>query len=210
MLKPSSGVINLEDKRKYTATLTSDAFLYYELKQVLKLKVQGISDEQIRKKVMEENLFQYKSKRSLKRLLSSVMRRVKVLDDYLINMVVNDPMETGKLVNLYAIMKTSRLFYEFMNEVVREKFEYNDMVLEKKDVNSFFRHKAEQSEIVAKWTDNTISKLKQVILKILTDAGVLESPKTGKLNRIIMPVELKRHLIEIGDIDYVIAMGEKI
>ncbi len=200
----------MEDKRKYTATLTSDAFLYYELKQVLKLKVQGISDEQIRKKVMEENLFQYKSKRSLKRLLSSVMRRVKVLDDYLINMVVNDPMETGKLVNLYAIMKTSRLFYEFMNEVVREKFEYNDMVLEKKDVNLFFRHKAEQSEIVAKWTDNTISKLKQVILKILTDAGVLESPKTGKLNKIIMPVELKSHLIEIGDIDYVIAMGEKI
>nr|WP_307742513.1 DUF1819 family protein [Caldicellulosiruptor sp. DIB 104C] len=203
-------MINLEDKRKYTATLTSDAFLYYELKRVLKLKVQGISDEQIRKKVMEENLFQYKSKRSLRRLLSSVMRRVKVLDDYLINMVVNDPMETGKLVNLYAIMKTSRLFYEFMNEVVREKFEYNDMVLEKKDVNLFFRHKAEQSEIVAKWTDNTISKLKQVILKILTDAGVLESPKTGKLNKIIMPVELKSHLIEIGDIDYVIAMGEKI
>ncbi|WP_271628815.1 DUF1819 family protein [Caldicellulosiruptor sp. DIB 104C] len=200
----------MEDKRKYTATLTSDAFLYYELKRVLKLKVQGISDEQIRKKVMEENLFQYKSKRSLRRLLSSVMRRVKVLDDYLINMVVNDPMETGKLVNLYAIMKTSRLFYEFMNEVVREKFEYNDMVLEKKDVNLFFRHKAEQSEIVAKWTDNTISKLKQVILKILTDAGVLESPKTGKLNKIIMPVELKSHLIEIGDIDYVIAMGEKI
>lgn len=192
----------------YTATLTSDAFLYYELKQVLKLKIQGFCDEEIRKVVIDENIFQYKSKKSASRLLSSVMRRVRILDDYLINTIINEPMEVGKIVNLYAIMKTNRLFFEFMNEVIREKLQYNYEVLEKKDINIYFTEKSEQSEIVAGWSEMTIGKLKQVILKILTEVGIVENIKTCKLSRLIVPPELKEHLIGLGDKIYIQAMGE--
>lgn len=193
---------------EYTATLTSDAFLYYELKQVLKLKKQGLSEVEIRKFVLEDNIFQYKSKKSASRLLSSVMRRVRVLDDNLINMIVNEPMEVGKIVNLYSIMKTSRLFFEFMNEVIREKLEFNYEVLEKKDINIFFTAKAEQSETVAGWSEETIGKIKQVILKILSEIGIVENIKTCKLSRLIVPPELKEYLIGVGDKIYLQAMGE--
>ena len=195
---------------QYSATLTSDAFLYYELKQVLKLKIQGLKDNEIRKSVMEENIFQYKSKESTSRIISSVMRRVKVLDDYLINLIINEPMEVGKIINLYSIMKTSRLFFEFMNEVIREKLEFNYEILEKKDINIFFTAKAEQSEIVSGWSEVTKNKLKQVILKILSEVGILENVKTGKLNRLIIPPELKEYMLDIGDKVYLQAMGEHI
>lgn len=200
----------MNNEFEYTATLTSDAFLYYELKQVLKLKAQGFSDAQIRETVIEDNIFQYKSKKSASRLLSSVMRRVRILDNELINMIIEEPMEVGKIVNLYIIMKTSRLFFEFMNEVIREKIEYNYELLEKKDINIFFTAKAEQSEIVAGWSDVTARKLKQVILKILSEVGIVEDIKTGKLSRLIIPPELKDYLIKIGDKGYIQAMGEHI
>ena len=200
----------MNNEFEYTATLTSDAFLYYELKQVLKLKTQGLSDAQIRETVIEDNIFQYKSKKSASRLLSSVMRRVRILDNELINMIIEEPMEVGKIVNLYIIMKTSRLFFEFMNEVIREKIEYNYELLEKKDINIFFTAKAEQSEIVAGWSDVTARKLKQVILKILSEVGIVEDIKTGKLSRLIIPPELKDYLIKIGDKGYIQAMGEHI
>jgi hypothetical protein len=164
----------MKSELKYSASLTSDAFLYYELKQVLKLKIDGFSDKEIRDKVINENIFQYKSKESSKRLISSIFTRIKVLDDTLIKMLLEEPMDTGKIINLYTIMKTSRLFYDFMNEVVREKLEFNYDVLEKKDINIFFTGKAEQDEIVARWSETTKRKLKQVILKILSEANILE------------------------------------
>lgn len=200
----------MANKLGYSATLTSDAFLYYELKQVLKLKKKGLCDTEIRKLVLEDNIFQYKSKKSQSRLLSSVMRRVRILDDNLIDMVINEPIEVGKIVNLYSIMKTSRLFFEFMNEVVREKFEFNYEVLEKKDINIFFTSKSEQSETVADWSEETIGKIKQVIFKILYEVEIVENIKTGKLNRLIIPPELKEYLIALGDKIYLQAMGEQI
>lgn len=200
----------MKSELKYSASLTSDAFLYYELKQVLKLKIDGFSDKEIRDKVMNENIFQYKSKESSKRLISSIFTRIKALDDILIKMLLEEPMDTGKIINLYTIMKTSRLFYDFMNEVVREKLEFNYDVLEKKDINIFFTGKAEQDEIVAGWSETTKRKLKQVILKILSEANILDDTKSCKLSRLIIPIELKDYIIDLGDKEYIKAMGEHV
>ncbi|MCG5252481.1 MULTISPECIES: DUF1819 family protein [Brevibacillus] len=192
----------------YSATLTGASFMFYEFKQVVSLKMQGLEDSQIRERVLTENLFQYQVKASLKRSLPSVLRRVAVLDDTLRKMVLEESLESGKIINLYAIMKTDRLFFEFMNEVIREKLESNDYFLEKKDLNLYFTSKAEQDAGVAGWTEQTVQKLKNVIQRILLESGILKDKKTGELNRLLMDEQLKRHFINIGDIAYVKAMGE--
>lgn len=192
----------------YSATLTGASFMFYEFKQVVSLKVQGLEDSQIRERVLTENLFQYQVKASLKRSLPSVLRRVAILDDTLRKMVLEDSLETGKIINLYAIMKTDRLFFEFMNEVIREKLESDNYFLEKKDLNLYFTSKAEQDAGVAGWTEQTVQKLKNVIQRILLESGILKDKKTGELNRLLMDEQLKRHFINIGDIAYVKAMGE--
>jgi len=192
----------------YSASLTSDTFLYYELKQVLKLKEQGLTDNQIRNMVVTENIFQYKSRKSAIRIVSSIFRRVKILDDYLINLVLNGSLDVGKTVNLYTIMKTSRIFFEFMDEIVRVKLENKDDFIEKKDINIFFAAKVEQSEIAAKWSATTIGKLKQVILKILSQMGIIEDVKECRIIRLLIAPELAEHLVRVGDKSYLLAMGE--
>ncbi|ALS23768.1 DUF1819 family protein [Paenibacillus naphthalenovorans] len=193
---------------EYSATLTGASFLFYEFKQVVSLKIQGLGDSEIRERVLAENLFQYSVKASMTRSLPSVLRRVGVLDDTLRSMVLEESMETGKIINLYAIMKTDRLFFEFMNEVIREKLETDNYLFEKKDLNLYFTSKAEQDAGVAGWTEQTVNKLKQVFVKILYEAGILKDKKTGELNRLLIDEQLKRHFINIGDIAYVKAMGE--
>ncbi|MFX4301249.1 DUF1819 family protein [Alicyclobacillus tolerans] len=198
----------MPERSKYSCTLTGASFLFFELKQVVLLKEQGLQDSEIREKVRTENLFGYKVKSSIKRSLPSVLRRINALDDTLRRIVVEKSLETGKIINLYAIMKTDRLFFEFMNEVIRDKFERGDYHLERKDVNVFMTAKSEQSETVAAWTEKTLDKLKQAYIKVLVDSGVARDRKTGALNRILMDEELKRHLVGIGDKAYVKAMGE--
>ena len=100
-------------EQKY-ATYTGDQFLFFELKEVLKLKKEGLDDKSIREKVKKENLFQYTSQSSVARVLPPVIKRANILDNILINMVLEEDSQTGKLINLYAMMKSNRLFFEFM------------------------------------------------------------------------------------------------
>lgn len=199
----------MEQNKEYSGKLTGESFLLYEFKIVAKLKKEGFSDKYIRKMVLEENLFQYKFKSSITRRLTPLLQRVNIIDDTLIDMLIDDPLGNGVVINLYAIMKNDRLFFEFMNEVVKEKLQNTYEIIEKKDINIYFEQKAEQNEIITKWSDATIQKLKQVIKKILSEAKVINL-KTGEVHKLIMSQELKEYLIKIGDKKYVVAMGESL
>lgn len=197
------------NNKEYSAKLTGESFLLYEFKIIAKLKREGFSDKDIRKIVLEENLFQYKFKSSITRRLTPLLQRVNVLDNTLIDILIDDPLVDGVVINLYSIMKNDRLFFEFMNEVVKEKLQNNSEIIEKKDINIYFEHKAEQNEEITKWSDATIQKLKQVIKKILSEAKILNL-KTGEVHKLIMSQGLKEYLVKKGDAKYVLAMGENL
>lgn len=198
------------DNRVYSGKLTGESFLLYELKIVAKLKKEGYTDKEIRKMVLEENLFQYKFTSSISRRLTPLIQRINLLDEKLIDRLIEDPLGDGIVINLYSIMKNDRLFFEFMNEVMKEKLKSNNEVLEKKDINIFIEIKIEQNEDIASWSEATINKIKQVIRKILIEAKVVEDIKSGRVKKIIMSHWIKNYLSKLGEEKYILAMGEKI
>lgn len=193
---------------EYSSSLNGASFLLFELKQVARLKQKGFSSKEIRKKVVEENLFQFESKGRINRTLPSIMRRAEALDQFLIDYLIEGSNEMAKVINLYAIMKTDRLFFEFMDEVISEKFRNNNFSIEKKDINLFFASKAEQSEKVASWSSINTEKLKRAFMQVLYESGILKNRKGNEINRLIIDDELKQHLIQIGEKKYLEAMGE--
>jgi len=136
-----------------------------------------------------------------------VMRRLEVINKTLAAMILEDSVVDQKVLNLYAIMKTDILFFEFMDEVIREKFRVNDYVLEKKELNLFFTEKAEQSERVSAWSEINIEKLKRAYMQVLIESGVVRDRKTGELNRLLINERVKEHLRHSGDNEYIEAMG---
>lgn len=193
---------------EYSSSLNGASFLLFELKQVVKLQQKGLSHQEIRKKVVEENLFQFENKGRINRTLPSVMRRAKVIDSTLGTLMLEGSVEMSKVINLYAIMKTDLLFYEFMDEVIREKLQSNNYLIEKKDINLFFTTKSEQSEKVASWSTINIEKLKRAYMQVLFESGFLKERRGNELNRLIIDEQIKDHLIRIGDSKYIRAMGE--
>lgn len=194
---------------QYSASLTGAGFMLYEFKQVAKLKNEGYSDQDIRKKVIEENLFEHKKISSVKRGLPYIIRRVNTLNDEIRNMLMTEPIETQKIINVLAIMKTDRLFFEFMNEVIREKIQASDYHFERKDINLFFSIKIEQDETLASWSDETIKRLKQGHQKILLETGMLRDLKSGELNRLYVDEQLRRQFNYIDGKKYLRALGEE-
>lgn len=191
---------------QYSASLTGEPFLFYESRQVARLKLAGLSDKEIRTEIKNHNLFQYATEKSIPKRSNAALKRVNALDEVMLTYLAEKPSATARLINLYAIMKTNRLMLELVSEVIGEKFASN-MPLEKKDLNEFFLMKREQSQEVAAWKDLTIKKLKQVLLRILKESGILDESDSGRLHRISLEPEVVGHFAESGELHLLKFMG---
>lgn len=170
---------------EYRLGLTAEPFLYNESKTLAILVEKGESKEEIKKKVLEDNIFQHKKIESSKRSFLPVWSRVEILNKDLLNLFINSDTNTSKLILLYAIMKTDRLVFEFINEVYKDKILLMQEVITNNDFDFFYEQKAMQSSILLKASDSTKAKLKQVVFKIMLDAGIIE--KSGKDKKITKP-----------------------
>lgn len=157
-----------------------------ETKKVTGLLLQGFNDYEIRKKVTEENILQINNLTRRKEVAAVILNRLSILDEFLLKQIQHNSVETSKAIVLYSIMKTDRLFYEFIHEVIYEKILIRNLLLKDSDLENYFETKKTQSEIVASWKEYTIYKLKQVYKRVLFEAGLLQREKQH--HTIIIPI----------------------
>lgn len=187
---------------KYRSTIKARSYLYLELKKAANLYLEGFSLDDIKQKALDENIFLLNSKNRIKEIASTISERLQALDETLLHKLTKGNLETSKQIALYAILKTDRLFFEFMQEVYREKYLIKDYIITDKDFSIFFREKAEQDRRVAGWTDYTFYKLKQVYKRVLIEAGFVKKNNKN--------IEIIRPLMEQDIIDYLNKKGDGI
>ena len=184
----------------YVASLTREPFLFYEMRSTAKLMAAGLSEEAIVKDIVEQNLFQYPTEKSITRMAKACIKRLHALgDESLIAMIASQPTDVAKQICLYAMMKQSRLIWEFMLTVIAEKYRLRDMSFGKIDFNTFFMRLQEQNDTVASWSDTTITKLKQIITRVLVETEYLDSIKADHLNPVWLHPALENAIRSNGD-----------
>ena len=167
----------------YIASLTREPFLFYEMRSTAKLMSEGFSDDAVVKEIVEQNLFQYPTEKSITRMAKACIKRLHALeDDSLVSAIASQPTDVAKQICLYALMKQSRLVWEFMLTVIGEKYRLRDTSFGKIDLNTFFMRLQEQNDTVASWSDTTITKLKQIIARVLVETEYLDNLKADHLN----------------------------
>ncbi|MDB2123805.1 DUF1819 family protein [Clostridium paraputrificum] len=192
---------------EYKSTIKSRPYLYKETKKAAILINTGVELDKIKSKSLEENIFQLESESRKKEVASIITTRLKAVDKFVIDKIENSNIETSKILVLYAIIKTDRLFFEFINEVYKEKVLLKDLFIRDKDFNIFFQNKMEQSEKVASWTEYTFKKLKQVYIRILFESGLILNQKGDREIKVpIIDSEVKEYLYSIGDKVYLNAI----
>ena len=184
----------------YNGTLTAEKFLFYEMKIVSRLYLEGKSVEEIIDCVKLDNLFQYPTERKISKFVRACHRRIVALDnENLVHEVANAPVDVARQINLYAMMRYNRLVREFMEGLIGEKYRLQDFSYTKKDINVFFSRLQEQNDQVAAWSGQTVAKLKQVLTKCLVETEMLDSFNDTTLNPIFISAELKKGIRENND-----------
>jgi len=193
---------------QYNGCLTAEQFLFYEMRIVSKLYAQAMPIEEIVDTIKRDNLFQYPTERQISRLSRACYKRLVALNNkVLTDELATAPFEVAKQINLYAMMCYNRLVREFMINLVGEKYRLQDYSYTRKDLNVFFSQLQEQNDDVAGWSENTITKLKQVLTKCLIETEMLDNARSTTLNTILISEELENGIQANNDLNALAAFN---
>ncbi|MFT9494749.1 DUF1819 family protein [Anaerosolibacter sp.] len=185
---------------KYSSGLVSESFWFIEVKKIIKLRHYGKTWDDIKVLCLEDNLLGISKEYRAKRIFGYLKNRLEVLEDGLVEVFIHSDLNTQKIINIIAMAKRNRLFFEFLYEVYREKVQLGAIELKDSDINIFFKNKQDQDEDVSKWTDVTLRRLRSSYMNFLTDAGLLTiSGKQKKITPPILDVTLENYLNDNGD-----------
>ena len=170
------------------------------MRTTAKLVCDNLTPDEVVERIVEDNLFQYPTEKSVRKMALACLRRLDVLgDDSLVEAIATQPSDVSKQICLYAMMKQYRLVWDFMITVIGEKYRLSDTTFGKIDLNSYFLRLQEQDDWVATWSDSTVTKLKQVIAKMLVENEYIDSIRATKLNPVWLHPVLENAIRENGD-----------
>ena len=150
-------------------------FMNIASKRIAEMMLQGKSEEERRYEAVELNAIQMPSLDRRKTSYKEISHRLSFLDDFLLEKFMNSDADTAKAILAYAILQADQLYYEFMREIYLEKILLLQKDLAKKEVINFLYKKAEQSEVVAKWADNTKERLAVGFIQMMRESGFILS-----------------------------------
>lgn len=192
----------MDQTHSYNGSLTAEQFLFYEIRIAAKFYIEGITIEEAVDKIKKNNLFQYPTERQVSRLARACYKRLDALEnEQLIHELAFAPTEIAKQINLYAMMRYNRLVWEFMIGVIGEKYRNQDFSFSRKDINAFFTRLQAQDDSVSAWSENTISKIKSVLIRVLIETGYLDNLKDTTLNPVLLCEELEDGIKTNNDFD---------
>ena len=168
-------------------SITREQFLFYEVRTTARLMTEGLSDDDILSRIVEENLFQYPTEKTIKQTAGACIRRLHAMNDPdLVSALATQDLDTSKQICLYAMMKQYRLIWDFMITVIGNKYRQKDYSFSRRDINVFFLQLQEQDDLVASWSESTVKKIGSVLMRILIENEYIESNKSNKLQPVLL------------------------
>lgn len=200
----------------YNGSLTREQFLLREMRVTARTLIQEhLDQERASQRICADNLYQYPTEREQRSIARACTRRLMGVSsdtmtrEALIDLVANGSSEQAAQAVVYALMCDNRLVWEFMTILVAERYSAHDLTLTNQDITSFVNGIAASNETVAGWSDATRNKIRQVLNRMLVDAGFKENVRTSELLPVYLDAEVAHIMQANGDAPALAAFGAR-
>ena len=166
---------------EYSAGMVSCLFWLNETRNTIPFYLEKKTVAEMRKIAVEQNIYQVRAEDRCKRIAGVAYKRLDALTPELIELFRDSDNNTASVILLISIMKTDLLFFEFMHSVVKKSLQLGQKEIKDSDIKIFFEEKIKQSDVVARFSESAIAKLKQTYIKMLINAGIVESANSKRL-----------------------------
>lgn len=180
----------------YKTSIKGTSFWYNESIKTVKLMLKGLSKTEINTLTSNENTYQVATRTRSKTISNTTYNRMSIYDNKLLEMFINADVTTSKIMVMISIIRTDRLFYEYMYDVYREHRLLGDKQLTRLEMDKFMEQKKIESEKISKWSTEVIKRLERAYFTFMRESGLLT--EDNLINDIYIDYEVQRELEKEG------------
>ena len=162
-------------------SLTTIALGIREFEILVELYLRYKDWEKVNQEVVTKNLFQLTSQSSTTRQCREVRQRIQSLSLETLETFPNFNSDERKFIAFLAICKTYPLVFDFVVQVLAEKLVIYDYQLKEVDFTAFWNEKIMDYPELDNIAESTQKKIKQVLIRILNEVGLLDSTTSQRI-----------------------------
>ncbi|WP_339125914.1 BrxA family protein [Fusobacterium nucleatum] len=181
--------------------ITAENFYLIEMRNTCKFILENKVEEDFKKILKANNILETVSESNFSKKFNTINKRLKSLTDNLKKQIVDTDLTSARFINLYSILCNERFILEFLEEVVKEKYDNYDYSIKESDFSNYMETKSEQSKVIQNWTAEGKRRMLIKVKNFLTEGGYLEKDKEGY--KIIKPI------VDLAVIDEIKENGNK-
>jgi hypothetical protein len=128
----------------------------------------------VKHRILSGNALQCRTASSAIRLERELRQRLETLTEGQITLLARATAEDRAAIAWLAVCKHARIAFDFAARVLRDKLGAHDSTLRHSDYEAFIEHEAVAHPELAKLTTSSKNKIRQVLLRMLSEAGLLQ------------------------------------
>lgn len=181
--------------------ITGENFYLIEMKNTCKFILENKVEENLKNLLKVNNILETVSESNFSKKFNTINKRLKSLTDNLKKQMVDTDLTSARFINLYSILCNERFILEFLEEIVKEKYDNYDYYIKESDFSNYMETKSEQSKVIQNWTAEAKRRMLIKVKNFLTEGGYLEKNKEDY--KIIKPI------VDLAVVDEIRENGNK-
>lgn len=157
----------------YNMSFTAGSLFLTESVEIAKLFLVHHDWKVAKSQVLEQNVIQSRTNNSAIRISREIRKRLQELTESELKLLAEGSILDQQQILWVAVCRHHRFIYDFAIEIIREKYLQLDYDLRPEDYDAFFNAKAATHDELEGLTESTRGKLRQVVFRMLREAGML-------------------------------------
>ena len=145
-----------------------------------------------RAKVLEENLLQKNAQSTSVSFFKVIRQRLQKMNDAQLQTLVSVDFQQQAMLLYANICKIHRFIYEFVVEILRSKILNLDYQIQEAEYRSFIDQKVLEHPEIEDLSKRSSAKVKQVMFRVLAEAGLIKSTSDWTLTPFIVPPQISQ------------------
>ena len=196
-----------EKTQIYNAEIVAGSLLIPESRKIARLLLGNADKDTWHEAIEVKNILQKRSPASARRQAKLIRNRLEPMNPEFWRFIVDGPTDVSTQALLAAAIKHSRLLGDFMDKVMRENWRTFKQKIFPKDWDLFLESCAQTDQGIMNWSDRTLSKVRQVVFRILAEAKYIDGTRSLKLLPVSIVPEVRKYLAANSE-DYILRCME--
>ncbi|MCX7092308.1 MAG: DUF1819 family protein [Methylobacter sp.] len=182
----------------YNAEISAGSLMPLESRRIAAFLLTDPDEKTWRRALVEDNLLQKKAPSTALRQANLIRKRLNSLDAIAWDMIAHREQEVAIQLLLVAAVRHSQLLADFIQGVYIDHQRRLNLALCSGDWEGFLTECSHRDISVSQWSTSTLTKLFEVVRRILVEAKYLENTRSMKLTPQSLHPDVRRYLSAQG------------